>query len=72
MQSLQLLDRLRPGWQSLAYYHDVVQLATAAGQQQQQQPSSGETQLPEVPIGSTVLEVGAALMLEKHSIFVER
>jgi hypothetical protein len=61
---LQVLDRLRPGWQSLAYFHDVVQLATAAAAAAQQQQQAGQDVL--------AADIGLKLLQEKHSIFYER
>jgi hypothetical protein len=68
---LQVLDQLRPGWQSLAYYHDVVQLATAAAGQQQQ----GQVVLAAGPSKAAVahaVDIGLVLLQEKHSVFQER
>jgi hypothetical protein len=66
---LQLLDSLRPGWQSLAYFHDIVQVAAAADQQQQQAALAMQSCDAAAPPAAAV---GAMLLLERHSIFVER
>jgi hypothetical protein len=63
-----VVDSLRPGWQSLAYYHDIVQVAAAADQQQQQQAAVAMQSCNAHPAAS----VGAMLLLERHSIFHAR
>jgi hypothetical protein len=62
------MDSLRPGWQSLAYFHDVVQVAAAADQQQQQQAAVAMQSCNAHPAAA----VGAMLLLERHSIFYAR
>ncbi|WIA15320.1 hypothetical protein OEZ85_001986 [Tetradesmus obliquus] len=68
-----LVDRLRPGWQSLAYFHDIVQLATSAGQQQQQQQAQAVSAMETAAAaGDDTMAICLVLLQEKHSIFAER
>lgn len=64
---------MRPGWQSLTYYQDVVLLAMTAAQQQQQQPGQAASSVLGCEAdGTDAATIGSALLLEKHSIFDER